>query len=420
MIVIENAWVLRSNGVELTSVTIDGDTVVSVGDSPSGNGARRVDAGGAWLGPGLVDLHVHLRDPGQTWKEDLESGARSAAAGGFTAIVAMPNTEPPIDRPERVASFLSRAANVGSVEVVTAGALTVGRQGREMADLVGMHQAGVRVFSDDGDAVPDAALLRQIMRVVATLPGAVVAEHPEERSLTEGGHLNEGAMSALHGVNGLPTVAETAIVARDLALAADTRASIHIQHVSTSGSVELVRDAKKRGVRVTAEVTPHHLALDEAALSSLDPVLKMYPPLRSGADRQAVGEALRDGVIDAVATDHAPHTEAEKAVPFEEAPRGVIGLETAAPIASDALAGDQVAFFDRLSIAPAGIAGLARHGNVVEPGSPANLMLFDATQSWRVNGFESRSGNSPFRGVEMKGKVLATIHEGRFSFEGSL
>lgn len=420
MIVIENAHVLRSHGVELTSVTIEGDTVVAVGDAPSRNGARVVDAGGAWLGPGLVDLHVHLRDPGQTWKEDVESGARSAAAGGFTAIVAMPNTEPPMDTPDRVASFLGRVSGVDGVEVVVAGALTVGRQGAEMTDLVGMHRAGVRMFSDDGDAVPDAALLRQIMRVAATLPGAVVAEHPEERSLSAGGHLNEGAMSALHGVNGLPPAAETVIVARDLAVAADTAAAIHIQHISTSESAELVRDAKRRGVRVTAEVTPHHLALDEAALSRLDPVLKMYPPLRSGADREAVGDALREGVIDAVATDHAPHTEAEKAVPFEEAPRGVIGLETAASITNDALAGDQVAFFDRLSMAPARIAGLARHGNVVEPGAPANLVLFDARQYWRVNGFESRSGNSPFRGEEMMGKVLATIHEGRFSFEGSL
>jgi dihydroorotase len=256
------------------------------------------------------------------------------------------------------------------------------------------------------------------MRLVASLPGAVVAEHPEDRSLSADGHLNEGEMSALHGVIGLPGVAEEVIVARDLALAEDTGAPIHIQHVSTAGSVEMIRQAKRRGLSVTAEVTPHHLAMDDSALEQLDPILKMYPPLRGAGDRKAVGEALRLGVIDAVATDHAPHAGFEKTVPFEEAPRGVIGLETAAAVANRAVDGDPGLFFDRLSTAPARIAGLARQGNAVEPGAPANLVVFDPNLEWRVKGFESKSGNSPFLGREMTGKVLATINEGRVTYEG--
>ncbi len=419
MLVIENARVLRDSGIEEASVLIDDDTIVSVGASPSaGNGARRIDAEGAWLGPGLVDLHVHFRDPGQTWKEDLDSGGRAAAAGGFTAVVMMPNTGRPVDTAARAVEAMARAAEVETTQIVVAGTLTRGRAGVEMADVEDMYRVGVRLFSDDGDAVPGAGLLRRIMRLVASLPGAVVAEHPEDRSLTGDGHLNEGPMSVLHGVNGLPGVAEDVVVARDLALAEDTGAPIHIQHLSTAAAVELVRLAKERGVNVTAEVTPHHLDMDDSALESLDPMLKMYPPLRGAGDRAAVGEALRRGVIDAVATDHAPHADFEKAVPFEEAPRGVIGLETAAAVASQAVEGEPEIFFRRLSMAPARIAGLDRQGNAVEPGVPANLVLFDPDLTWRVKGFESKSGNSPFRGREMTGKVLATIHEGRVTYEG--
>ncbi len=420
MIVIHNAMVLRAAGVEKGTVVIDGDSVISVGTTEAVNGARVIDARGAWVGPGLVDLHVHFRDPGQTWKEDLESGARSAAAGGYTAVVTMPNTDPPIDNGPRAAEALSRAAIIDTVHLAVAGALTRGRGGSEMSDLDAMYQAGVRVFTDDGDSVPHAGLLRRIMSYLADLPGALVAEHPEDRDLTVDGHMHEGPMSALHGVTGLPGVAEDVIVARDIAIARDTGARIHFQHVSTETSVELIRQARAAGVAVTAEVTPHHLALDDALLADLDPNLKMYPPLRGVADRAAVVAGLREGVIDAVATDHAPHTAAEKAVPFEEAPRGVIGLETAAAVTSRALERNQIAFFDRMSTAPARIAGLTRHGMTVEPGAPANLVLYDPDQKWVPEIFASKSANSPFIGMELVGKVLATIHEGRISYEGEL
>ena len=420
MILIENALVLRAGGVESADVMIDGDSVSSVGSVGPVNGATVIDARGCWLGPGLVDLHVHFRDPGHTWKEDLMTGARSAAAGGFTAVVAMPNTDPPVDSGSAAEAAMSRCANIEDVEIVTAGALTRGREGTEMADLQAMYEAGVRVFSDDGDSVPDAGLLRRIMTCLARLPGALVAEHAEDRHLSARGHINEGAMSALLGITGLPGVAEGVIVARDIALAADTGARLHIQHVSTRVAAEMLREAKANGVGVSAEVTPHHLALEEGALTGLDPNLKMYPPLRAAADRAAVAAALVDGVIDAVATDHAPHTAVEKAVAFEEAPMGVIGLETAAPVACAALGGDQVSLFDRMSGSPARIAGLTRHGRPVEPGAPANLVLFDPNRRWTPRAFASRSENSAFLGMELVGKVLATIHEGRVSYEGDL
>lgn len=419
MIIIQNARVLRLAGVEEATVVIDGDTVTSVGLDPAANGAMVIDAGGAWLGPGFVDLHVHLRDPGQTWKEDLESGARAASAGGFTAVVAMPNTEPPVDGGSSAVAAIERARSVDTVEVVVAGALTRGRAGSEMAGLDAMHEAGVRVFSDDGDTVPDAGLLRRVMACLRDLPGALVAEHAEDRTLAGDGHMHEGMVSSRLGIEGMTGLSEDVIVARDIAISAETGSRLHIQHVSTANAVELIRQAKGRGLPVTSEVTPHHLALDESAVEGLDPNFKMYPPLRDADDRAALGEALRDGVIDAVATDHAPHAAAEKAVPFEEAPRGVIGLETAAGVvATFALGDDQEAFFDRLSVAPARIAGLERQGKAVEPGSPANLVLFDPARRWVPGPFASKSQNSPFAGTELTGRVLTTIFEGRITYEG--
>jgi dihydroorotase len=420
VIVIDNALVLRAHGVEVTSVVIEGDIVSAVGPVARNNGARVIDAKGCWLGPGLVDLHVHFRDPGQTWKEDLRTGARAAAAGGFTAVVTMPNTDPPIDTGSRAEAAMSRTAEIEDVEVVIAGTLTRRREGEELSDLIDMYEAGVRVFSDDGDSVPDSDLLRRAMSCLAGLPGAVVAEHAEDPALSAGGQINEGETSALLGLVGLPGVAEDTFVARDIALARDTGARLHVQHVSTKYSAELIREAKAAGASVTAEVTPHHLRLDEGAVSSLDSNLKMYPPLRAPSDREALVARLAEGAIDAVATDHAPHTAAEKSVPFEEAPRGVIGLETAAPITAVALGGDQGSFFDRLSMAPARIAGLSRHGAAVEPGAPANLVLFDPSRRWTPRLFASKSQNSPFIGTELVGKVMATIHEGRVSYEGDL
>jgi dihydroorotase len=420
VIVIRDAKVLRPAGIEQTTVVIDGDTIRGVGEVPVVNGATVIDAGGAWLGPGLVDLHVHLRDPGQTWKEDVETGARAASAGGYTAVIAMPNTDPPIDGGPTAVAAIERSKQVETLHIGAAGCLTRGRQGVEMADFDAMYGAGIRVFSDDGDAVPGAGLLQRIMAYLRDLPGALVAEHPEDRSVSGNGQMHEGLTATVLGIEGLPGLAEDVIVARDLEVAATTGARIHIQHVSTSNAIELIRRARDRGVAVTAEATPHHLALDDSALEGLDPDFKMYPPLRGAEDRAAVVEALREGVIDAVATDHAPHSATEKAVPFEEAPRGVIGLETAAAVVSAALSRDQAAFFDRMSIAPARIAGLHRQGIAIEPGSPANLVLFAPDARWVPGAFASKSENSPFKGMELTGRVMATIYEGQITYEGGL
>ncbi len=331
--------------------------------------------------------------------------------------MAMPNTDPPTDDAKAVARIRDRASEVGLVEVVVAGSLSKERRGLEMADLDGMYGAGVRFFTDDGDSVADAGLMRRIMAYLSDFPDAIIGDHPEEAAIAAGGHLNEGAVSAAHGVGGLPAVAEEIVVSRDLALAADTGARLHLQHLSTARSVELVRAAKQSGLDVTCEVTPHHLLLDESALEELDPNLKMYPPLRTAADRAVLVAGLVDGTVDVVATDHAPHAPGDKDLPFEEAARGVIGLETAAAATWRALDGDVAAFFQRLSITPASIAGLEHHGNHVEPGSRANLVVFDPDRAWVPDVFRSKSANSPFRGMKMEGRVLMTLLEGRIVFE---
>ena len=419
MIVIRGARVWGRSGLVEKTVVIDGDRVVETDAVSVPPGAQMIEAPGAILGPGLVDLHVHLRDPGATWKEDITTGSMAAAAGGFTAVIAMPNTDPSTDSVKTVVDILNRTAEVGVIDIAVAGALTRGREGLEMADFDSMYDAGVRMFTDDGDSVADSGLLRRIMAYLRDLPGALVAEHCEDASLTRDGHLNEGIVSVGHGIGGIPAVAEEMVVARDLALAADTGARLHIQHVSTSGSVDLVRRAKARGLAVTCEVTPHHLGLNEMAVNDLDPNFKMYPPLRTAADCRALVEGLEDGTVDAVATDHAPHTPSEKDVPFEAAPRGVSGLETSASVAWGALQGNADLFFERMSVGPARIVGLDRHGQPVEPGAPANLVLFDPGRLWQVRSFRSKSSNNPFLGATLTGMVMATIHEGSLVYEAA-
>ncbi|MEX1287937.1 MAG: dihydroorotase, partial [Acidimicrobiia bacterium] len=297
-------------------------------DLPRDGVDATIDCRGAWIGPGLVDLHVHLREPGQEWKEDVATGSDAAAAGGFTAVVAQPNTEPAIDAGHVARHVVARGREVGLVDVAVAGAITLGRRGETLAHLDELWAAGARLFSDDGDTVADAGVLRRAMEYLADR-GAVIAQHAEDPGLARGGHMHEGSVSARLGMRGLPAVAEEVVVARDLRLVELTGCRYHVQHVSTAGTVRLVAAAKAAGLPVTAEVAPHHLAFDHGLVEAMDGVAKMYPPLRTPDDRAALAEALVDGTIDAVATDHAPHSANEKDVPFEEAPRGVIGLETA-------------------------------------------------------------------------------------------
>ncbi|MBM3694442.1 MAG: dihydroorotase [Actinobacteria bacterium] len=395
-------------------VRVSGTGVAAVGPDIDRERAEVVDCSGCWVGPGLVDPHVHLREPGQEWKEDIESGSRAAAAGGFTAVVAMPNTDPAIDAGHLARFVAERGRQVGLVEVVPAGCVTAGRSGQRLAHLDDLWAAGVRVFSDDGDGVADAGLLRRAMEYLGDL-GGVVAQHAEDRGLAGGGQMHEGEISALLGLAGIPTAAEEVVVARDLAIARLTGGRYHVQHVSTAGTVALIRAAKAEGLAVTAEAAPHHLAFDHTAVRRTDPAFKMYPPLRAPEDVEAVRAALADGTIEMVGTDHAPHAAHEKDVPFEDAPRGVIGLETAVAAVLAAVDLGPHALFDRMAVAPARLAGLADHGRWVANGGPATLTVVDPAAEWTAERFHSRSANSPWRGQRLRGRARHVVLRGRFT-----
>jgi dihydroorotase len=352
-----------------------------------------------------------LREPGQEWKEDVASGSRAAASGGYTAVVAMPNTDPPLDDGHLARFVMEQGRKAGLIRVGVAGCLSAGRAGEHLAHLDDLWRAGVRIFTDDGDAVGDAGLLRRAMDYIAEL-GGVVAEHAEDPGLSRGGHIHEGPVSAELGMVGIPAEAEETVVARDLAIARLTGASYHVQHVSTAGTVALVRRAKADGLPVTAEVTPHHLFFDHEAALDTDSVFKMYPPLRRPEDVASVREALGDGTIDMVGTDHAPHASHEKDVPFEEAPRGVIGLETAVGAVITAVGLDAPDLFDRMSVAPARLAGFEDQGKLIAQGSPASIAVIDPEATHVVESFVSKSANSPFRGRTLSGVVRHTIFEG--------
>ncbi len=414
-LLIAGGTVLTPDGPVRLDVLVRDGAVARVGPDLDRGECDVVEASGHLVGPGFVDLHAHLREPGEEWKEDIESGSAAAAAGGYTALVAMPNTKPPTDAGHLARYVRDQGRGVGLVEVVPAGCLSMGRSGQKLAHLDELWAAGVRLFTDDGSTVSDAGLLRRAMEYIAEL-GGVVAQHAEDPGLAAGGHMHEGSISSRLGMAGLPGLAEELIIARDLALVRLTGARYHAQHVSTEASVRLVDAAKQEGLPVTAEVTPHHLTFDHRLVETMDPVYKMYPPLRAAADVAALTAGLQDGTIDAVATDHAPHAAHEKDVPFEEAPRGVIGLETAAAATASAVSLEPVELFERMSVAPAAIAGLSRHGRWVEEGIPANLVVFDPAAPWVPDRFVSKADNSPFRGRQLRGRVVATIFEGQPTF----
>ena len=416
-IVLVGGTVVTTAGVVAADVAVRDGRIAAVGADLDRSRAEVLDCRGCWIGPGLVDVHVHFRDPGLEWKEDVATGSRAAAAGGFTAVLAMPNTDPPIDTPELARYVVEKGRQVGLADVRAVGCVTRGRRGEELADLEGMHAAGVRVFSDDGDSVLDGGLLRRALETLARL-GGVLSQHAEDPGLSAGGHLNEGEVSARLGLTGSPVEAEQVVVARDLAVVRMTGGRYHVQHVSTAGTVALVRSAKAEGLPVTGEAAPHHLSFDESAVLGEDPSFKMFPPLRTAADVAAVRAALAGGVLDCVATDHAPHAPHEKAVPFEEAPRGVIGLETSVPAVLAAIAPDPETLFDRMSVAPARIAGLAEHGRLLEVGGPANLTVIDPEVEWVAGSFRSRSSNSPWLGRTLRGRARHVLLRGRPTLRG--
>ena len=411
----------RPYGEQPVDVLVVEDRVADIADSiPANRGTEVIEGAGLVLLPGLVDLHVHLREPGREDAETVRSGSEAAALGGFTAVFAMPNTDPSADTAGVVEQVYRLGAQAGLVDVQPIGAVTVGRAGVQLAELGAMAEsaARVRVFSDDGACVSDPALMRRALEYVKAF-GGVIAQHAQEPRLTEGAQMNEGIVSARLGLTGWPAAAEEAIIARDCLLAAHVDSRLHVCHVSTAGSVDLLRAAKAKGWKVTAEVTPHHLLLTDDLVEDYDPVFKVNPPLRTAADIAALRAGLADGTIDCVATDHAPHALEDKETEWGWASPGMLGLQTALSIVMATMlecgALDWRGIADRMSVAPARIGGLSEHGRPIEVGAPANLVLVDPVARWTVEASElaSKSRNTPYQGRELPGRVMATVLRGR-------
>lgn len=401
---------------ERADVLISDGRVAAVGTALTGD--TLIDAAGCVVLPGLVDLHTHLREPGKEDAETVLSGSQAAALGGYTAVHAMANTTPVADTAGVVEQVWRLGRDAGLVDVRPVGAVTVGLEGTALAELGAMSDsaAQVRVFSDDGRCVWDAALMRRALEYVKSFDG-VIAQHAQEPRLTEGAQMNEGVVSARLGLHGWPAVAEEAIIARDVLLAEHVGSRLHVCHVSTAGSVEIIRWAKSRGVRVTAEVTPHHLYFTDEVAASYDPVFKVNPPVRTARDVDAVREGLADGTIDIVATDHAPHPSEDKDCEWTAAAFGMTGLESALAVvyetmvASGRLTWQDVA--QRMSFTPAAIGRVEGQGQPVAVGSVANIVIFDPAGQTDTSRTASRSHNSPYRGTALRGAVRATVYRGR-------
>ncbi|NMD10377.1 MAG: dihydroorotase [Acidobacteria bacterium] len=398
---------------------LDGGKIVSAGGRIEAPGAEVIDASGLVVAPGFIDMHVHLREPGQAYKETIITGARAAARGGFTAVCAMPNTSPVNDSPE-VTAWIREASAQADVRVFPIAALTRGQKGVEPVDFDALLEAGAAAFSDDGRCIQDEDLMRRVLEA-ARARGALVIDHCEDRALFGNGVVNDGPVARRLNLPGIPAAAEDVIVARDIALAGRTGGRVHLAHLSTKGSVELVGEAKRRGLPVTAEVTPHHLLLTEDDVEAGGPNFKMNPPLRSAADAAALAAAVRDGIIDVFATDHAPHAVAEKAAGLRDAPFGIVGLETAIPLLLDRLVGRGVISLLRFaamgSLRPAEILRWPDKGRLA-PGAAADVTILDLERTVTVDAarFASLGRNTPFDGWTLRGAPVMTIVGGRTVF----
>jgi dihydroorotase len=411
-LVIKGGRLVDATGERSGDVVIGDDgSILAIG--PDLDAPEVLDAGGCVVSPGFVDVHTHLREPGKEEAETVESGARGAAAGGYTCILAMPNTTPAIDSAAVVREVLELGRDA-PCDVRTSGAITVGRAGEQLAPIAEMAKLGVRFFTDDGTGVQDTRLMRRAMEYASALD-VVLAQHCEDDAMAGGGHMHEGEWSSRLGIPGQPAEAEELMVMRDIALARLTGARVHFQHLSTEGSVAMVRAAKAGGMDLTCEATTHHFTLTDECCASYDAVFKVNPPLRTATDVAAVRSGLADGTIDCIATDHAPHTPDAKEQPFDEAPPGMLGLETALGLALTELDLDLQDVVALLSWRPAQLLGVEdRHGGPIIEGRRANLCVFDPEEEWTVDAdtMHSRSRNTPYAGRRLRGRVRHTLLEG--------
>ncbi|MGH9216565.1 MAG: dihydroorotase [Acidimicrobiales bacterium] len=411
---IRGGRIVDAGGERVADVAVEDGRIAAVVADGSDLGADMVlDAGGCVVAPGLVDLHTHLRQPGMEEAETVETGARAAALGGFTCVLAMPNTDPPIDT-AGVAREVLELGRDTCCDVRTSAAITVGRHGAQLTPMAELAALGVRFFTDDGDGVQDGRLMRRALEYGRGL-GVTLAQHCEDDVLAAGGAMHEGAWSSRLGIPGQPAEAEELMVMRDVALARLTGGRVHFQHLSTRRSVELVAAAKAEGLAVTCEATPHHFTLTDECCASYDPVFKVNPPLRTADDVAAVRRGLADGIVDCIATDHAPHAPETKEQPFDQAPPGMLGLETAMALALTHLDLPIANVLARLSWRPAAVLGVGdRHGGPVEPGRLANLCVIDPAATWTVDpaALASRSRNTPYAGMTLTGRVRHTVLAG--------
>jgi dihydroorotase len=420
---ISNAKLANGN---LVNIEINNGLISKVDKATAGNVTDGIDAKSKLLIPGLVDLHTHLREPGREDAETVLTGSRSAVAGGYTAISAMANTNPVADNAGVVEQIYRLGKSAGLVDVNPIGAVTRGLLGEQLAEMGAMADsiAKVRIFSDDGKCVFDPLIMRRALEYVKTFNG-IIAQHAQEPRLTVNAQMNEGIISARIGLPGWPAIAEEAIIARDILLAEHVQSRLHICHVTTAGGVELIRWAKQRGIQVTAEVTPHHLLLTDELVENYDPIYKVNPPLRTQKDVQALREGLAEGVIDIVATDHAPHPSEDKDCEFQAGAFGMVGLETALSVVVKTMIETKLMtwpdLIDRMSVAPARIAGYANQGNEIAVGKSANLILIDVEKNWRVDRdkLKSKSKNTPFNGMEMPSVITDVFHNGEHVLQES-
>ena len=401
-------------------VLVEDGMIKKIGAALPVKAERVIDAAGCYVMPGFIDMHVHLRDPGQEHKETVETGLRAAVHGGFTTIVAMPNTKPIVDNPDVVRYVHNKAQDIGLAHVLQAGAMTRGERGEELSDIEGLVEAGIPALSEDGKSVMNAQLCREAMTLAMKYDIPVLA-HCEDRNLVNGGVVNEDGNAQRLGLKGIANSVEDVIAARDMILARETGAALHLCHCSTKGSVQMLRFAKQVGLRVTAEVCPHHFTLTSSDILEDDANYKMNPPLRTQEDVDALKEGLRDGAIDVIATDHAPHTAIEKGEGLKHAPFGIAGLETVASLVMTELVEPgyltMMQMAEKMSYNPAKILGLDR--GVAEEGKPADLVVFDPQREYVINpaDFYSKGKNTPFAGRKVRGMVMATVVDGRVVYE---